>query len=619
MKSYMNFSKWSIIYGVALIVFGVLLGWFFFGAEERPPQIMAESEHNHAQESTTWTCSMHPQIQREKPGQCPICGMELIPLSDGGGGSWELMPNEIPMTEEAMKLAEIQTAIVTKEKPEKEIHLLGKVKADERNISELTARFGGRIEKLYINFTGQKVSKGQRLASIYSPALITAQKELFEAIKYKESNPNFYQAARNKLKLWDLTDDQIAKIEQDGTPEFYFDVLAPIGGIVTNRHVSLGDYVKEGNALFEVTDLSKIWVMFEAYESDIPWIKIGDKISFNIQSIPGKEFETKVTYIDPFINPQNRVVYVRVELNNPESKLKPDMFANGVVLARLPIDKPVLMIPKSSVLWTGKRGVVYVKTPHEEHNSFTYREIVLGEDAGEFYVVEKGLNEGEVIATNGVFKIDAAAQLAGKKSMMNPEGGKVSMGHNHGGSSGEKAENKTSAEDHSGHDIKVEPRNIDKKEVPQRFKEQLGKVAGAYLELKNAFVASSSDEVKMKSKDVKMALDKVDMKLVRGEAHNAWMEAVSLIDKSLVGFSESNDIEEQRKNFGELSGYLSHTFQVLGVRMKNEQMLYLQYCPMADGNKGAYWMSTDKEIKNPYFGEAMISCGETKDSIPTKN
>lgn len=150
----------------------------------------------------------------------------------------------------------------------------GKVQADERNIAEITARFGGRIEQLFVNFTGQHVRKGEKLATIYSPELVTAQRELLEVLTFKERRPSLYKAVRNKLKLWDLTDKQISAIEEKGEPQFYFDVLSPISGTVILRHVAIGDYVKEGTALFKVVDLSKVWVMFDAYESDLPWIKL---------------------------------------------------------------------------------------------------------------------------------------------------------------------------------------------------------------------------------------------------------------------------------------------------------------------------------------------------------
>jgi len=278
---------------------------------------------------------MHPQIKQDKPGLYPICAMDLIPLTTAQSSGENVDPNEIVMSESAAKLADIQTMTVSEGAPQKTLYLQGKVQADERNIAELTARFGGRIEKLFVNFTGQNVRLGEKLATIYSPDLITAQRELLEAVSFKENRPSFYTAAKAKLKLWDLTDDQISAIEEDGEPQLYFDVLSPISGTVMMRHVALGDYVKEGFPLFQLTDLKRVWVMFDAYESDLPWIKKGDHVALTIPSIPGQEFEGTVAYIDPFINPKSRVAKVRIELPNSELRLKPEMFANGVLHSKI--------------------------------------------------------------------------------------------------------------------------------------------------------------------------------------------------------------------------------------------------------------------------------------------
>ncbi|NQT78599.1 MAG: efflux RND transporter periplasmic adaptor subunit [Bacteroidetes bacterium] len=427
----LSHKRKQILIGMITMIIGIILGGLFFSSNE-----VSHEDHDHelvdSKEPTIYTCSMHPQIKKNEPGLCPICAMDLVPLNTVAIEGEDIDPDEIQMTASAIELANVQTVIVEKGIPEKSIHLLGKVKPDERNIAEITARFGGRVEKLFVNYKGQQVTKGQKLGTIYSPDLITAQKELLEAAKYKETNPSFYKASRSKLKLWDLTENQIKDIEDKGEPILYFDILSPISGTVTKRHITVGDYVNEGSALMEVIDLSKVWVMFDAYESDLPWIKEGDPVTFSLQSLPGRTFTSNVSYIDPFIDPATRVAQVRVEVKNPNLQLKPEMFTNGILESSIADKSDQLLIPKSAILWTGKRAVVYVKIPSQEIHSFLYREIILGPEAGNFYVVSSGLDEGEEIAMNGVFKIDAAAQLAGKPSMMNPDGGKISTGHDHG-------------------------------------------------------------------------------------------------------------------------------------------------------------------------------------------
>ncbi|MFA8450249.1 MAG: efflux RND transporter periplasmic adaptor subunit [Bacteroidales bacterium] len=422
---------------IGTLIIGMILGYILHPNKKETKNIQYQEiseHHNHdhkSEDPTTWTCSMHPHIKQDSPGECPICGMDLIPLTTIDTEDSDIDPNEIMMTESAAKLASIQTLIIEKGEPTKSIYLQGKIYEDERKIAELTARFGGRIEELFVNFKGQNVKKGQKLATIYSPDLVTAQRELLEAIAFKESRPSIYTAAKGKLKLWDLTDQQINDIVKNGKPKLYFDILSPISGTVSMRNIAIGDYVKEGMPLFKVVDLGKVWVLFDAYESDLPWINLDDKVEFTIPSLPGKQYKGEISFIDPFIDATTRVAKLRVELNNPEKLIKPEMFTNGIVYSKIADKSKQILIPKTALLWTGKRAVVYVKVPNRKNPSFLYREIILGPESGNHYVVEKGLKEGEEIAVNGVFKIDAAAQLQGLTSMMNPNAEHNHMEHNH--------------------------------------------------------------------------------------------------------------------------------------------------------------------------------------------
>lgn len=612
-----NINRKELIIIVIALMVGLLFGWLFFyssGNDEMAgkteTQVEDHSGHDHAQDAATiWTCSMHPQIKMNNPGDCPICGMDLIPLEQTDSYDGTAYANELQMTDAAIKIADIQTSVVKKAYPEKEIHLLGKVQADERKISELTARFGGRIEKLFVNYTGQEISKGQKLATIYSPELVTAQRELLEAVVYKESNPDMYQAARSKLKLWDLTNEQIDDIEKKDDPQNYFEVELPISGIVTERNVSVGDYVKEGETLLTAVDLSHVWVLFEAYESDLPWINIGDKVNFSIQSLPGKDFSNNITFIDRIINPKTRIAKVRVELNNPGLKLKPEMFADGLVISKFAENKKQLLIPKTAILWTGKRSVVYVKHARNDNITFEYREIDLGPVAGDYYVVNSGIKEGEEVATNGVFKIDASAQLAGKPSMMNPGEGETSTGHNHEHQPNEQGNMNNANKAESYEDMHVSKTEIS---APDKFIKQLTAVYNAYLEMKDAFVETKADKVSSKAALMAKTLKKVNMELLKGDAHMVWMKYLKKLDNALNTIQKSSDIEKQRQAFVLFNETFYKTIKDFGIE---NTTAYYQYCPMANGDKGAYWFSNDKEIRNPYFGDAMMTCGENREII----
>jgi len=603
-----NIRENYILVGGVLIT-GLFLGWIIFhpSKDELLHEISMEDHEGHdhsAEESTLWTCSMHPQIKQDKPGQCPICAMDLIPVSSATSEGENIDPNEIVLSESAAKLAEIQTMTVSMGTPQKSIYLQGKVAADERNITELTARFGGRIEKLFVNFKGQQVRKGEKLGTVYSPDLVTAQRELLEAVSFKENRPSLYMASKAKLKLWDLTDDQITAIEEEGEPQLYFDVVSPISGTVMMRHVALGDYVEEGSALFQVTDLTKIWVMFEAYESDLSWINAGDRIELTVQSLPGRTFKGRVAHIDPFIDPDKRIANVRVELSNPGLELKPGMFANGLLHSTIAESSNQLLIPKSSILWTGKRAVVYVRVPERETPSFLYREITLGPEAGSFYVVADGLEEGEQIAVNGVFKIDAASQLEGKPSMMNPEGGKVSVGHDHGSMSGGEEV------DHSLHESMESDNQA--MEINAVFREQMQGVYDTYILMTDAFVSSEAKEVSEHAGKVKSSLQEVNMSLLDGQSHVEWMKQLKELDSTIDQIAGNEDIDKQRLAFAAFNSTFYESLKTFGI---HQGTVYYQYCPMANGDVGAYWFSNKKEILNPYFGDAMLHCGETRETI----
>ena len=423
------FSGKLVRYGLFMVL-GLFLGWLFFHSSPTTVE-----DHQHASEdnkSDIWTCAMHPQIRKTEPGKCPICAMDLIRLNQSGGTSTD--PANIHFSKEAAQLANVHTSVVTSMNPVKEIRLYGKVQADERLIQSQVAYIPGRIEKLLVNFTGESVRKGQTLAVIYSPELITSQQELLEAAKTKQSQPEIFEAAREKLRQWKLTEQQISGIENSGKVRSNMDITSSASGIVISRRVNNGDYVNQGTVLYEVSDLSVVWVQFDAYESDLRFLSKGNKVDFTFQALPGENYSGNIAFIDPSIDPVTRIAKVRVEISNRAGKFKPEMFASGIVMSGLNEFRDQLVIPRSAVLWTGKRSIVYVKIPGEDP-VFKLREIELGPQLGNSYVVTDGLSSGEEIVTEGTFSVDAAAQLEGKPSMMNyenPPAGLELQGHREG-------------------------------------------------------------------------------------------------------------------------------------------------------------------------------------------
>ena len=589
-----NINKTTVIIAISTLVIGLLFGWLIFGRSNEPQA----DEHNHsttAESETIWTCSMHPQIRQNEPGDCPLCGMDLIPLESTDG---ELDPMAVSMSPTAMQLAQVQTMVVDKGKTNKSIRLNGKVQADERLLSTQSSHIPGRIEKLSVNFTGEFVSAGQVLANVYSPELVTAQEELFEAKKIKESQPALFNAAKEKLKNWKLSDKQIDQIVKSNKTIEQFPILANVSGYVTKKMVNLGDYIKQGEALYEIADLSKVWVLFDVYESDMTWVNKGDAVIYTVQSIPGKTFQGRISYIDPVIDPKTRVAKARLEATNKGLMLKPEMFTTGTIEAKTNTNYTSLTVPKTAVMWTGKRSVVYVMQMSAQGVSFIMREVTLGPELGESYVIEDGLQPGEEIAINGTFSIDAAAQLAGKPSMMNPEGGVAMTGHNHGGNTNSNMEKM--------------PVSSKKTTISEDAKKSLQPLFDNYFKLKIALASDDFEKAKASGVAMNNSLGKIDMNLFKGDAHSLWMQQSTALKPSLQHIEHLGDIKAIRGKFISISNLMiaiAESFAPLSTA------IYIQNCPMADSNKGADWLSLDKEIQNPYFGESMLSCGENTKTI----
>jgi Cu(I)/Ag(I) efflux system membrane fusion protein len=593
----MNTNRKTIITVISALALGLLLGGLIFSGSES--KTVNEHQHDPGMAAETiWTCSMHPQIRQKEPGDCPICGMDLIPLASEQDN--DIDPMAISMSPTAMQLANVSTALVGSADPVKSVRLNGKVQADERLVFSQSSHIPGRIEKLMVNFTGVYVNKGEEIASIYAPELVTAQEELFEAQKIKETQPQLFQAAKEKLSSWKLSNSQIEQILQSGASKESFAVQADVSGYVTQKKVTPGDYIRKGEAIFEIADLSKVWILFDVYESDMPWIKKGDQVSFTIASLPGETFLGTISYLDPVIDPKTRVAKARLEAINHGLKLKPEMFASGTVAAKLPKKSNNMMVPKTAVMWTGKRSVVYVKSMTEHGVNFMMREVTLGPALGDSYIIESGLKEGEEIAVNGTFSIDAAAQLAGKPSMMSPEGGPAMTGHSHGG-----MEIPAASEETTNRATRLMA-------VSQNVKNSMQPIYTQYLSFKDALVADNLAEAQKAAGNMQTALGEVDMSAFTGESHDAWMKYSTDLKNALQHVPHHETIHEVRKAFQKVSDAmiaLTKTFKPF------DKTLYIQYCPMANDNKGAHWLSQFEEIKSPYFGAAMPTCGETKSTI----
>ncbi len=588
--------KKYIIY-IGILAVGLILGGLLFGGNPNK-----DTEHNHdaiAELNQMWTCSMHPQIMQPEPGDCPICGMELIPADTGADG---LLADQFKLTKNALALANIQTSVVGQGMVDgNTIKLSGKIVENEEANTVQVSYFSGRIERLKVSFTGEEVRKGQLLASIYSPELYAAQQELLTAASLKESQPALYEAVRNKLKLWKLSENQINQIVTSGKVLENFPVYATVSGTVSEKLVEQGDYVKQGQPLLKISNLNTVWANFDVYENQIDLFKKGQAVLVTTKTYSNKEFKAKVDFIDPILDTRTRTVKLRVVLSNTNEIFKPGMFVEGRLERMTSNKEQVLTVPASAVLWTGERSVVYIK-PNPDQPVFEMREVVLGNQVGDEYEVLEGLNIGNEIVTNGTFTVDAAAQLQGKKSMMNKDGGKAMTGHEGHIGMGETT-SKTN-EDHSN--------MTERLKVSADFQNQLKMVFNDYVILKDALVMDDSDISKKAANDMLISLGKIDMDLLTDKnAFNHWMSIAKGIEVSANSIAGTTQIKEHRNHFKGLSAQLTLAVQLFGI----DQKVFKQFCPMADNNKGAYWLSLENEIRNPYFGAAMHKCGSVEKVI----
>jgi len=582
--------KKNIIY-IGVLSIGLFFGWLIFGSSENE-----NNPHDHSkvmQNDQMWTCAMHPQIMLPKEGDCPICGMDLIPAITSNES---FNTNEFKLTKNAMALANIKTSIIGVNKAGiNGTQISGKIEVNEDKTATQPAHFNGRIDKLFVNSIGEKVKKGQAIAQIYSPELVAAQQELITAYNIRETQPKLYKAVRNKFKNLKIHGNQLSEIETSGQVKTQFTIYSHVSGVVSEIIVNEGAHIMDGHPIFKVTNLSSVWVNFDVYENQISQFKIGQEVVVKTSAYPNKEFKTKISFIDPVFNKKTRTVIVRTTLDNKNNLLKPGMFVKGTVKGVALDELSELSIPSSAILWTGKRSVVYVKTDPVEP-VFEMKEIILGQKSGNNYTVLKGLKNGDEIVTNGVFTVDASAQLQGKKSMMNKGKGEVEdLGY-------EKNQENIISDITKNERIKV---SIE-------FQRQLKIVFNDYIKIKEALMKDDVNDVIKQAKKTLVSLSIVNINLLVNEnALLKWKSLQNEIKSSLDSIKETLSIEEQRNYFKHISKHLIITIETFGIT----ERVFTQYCPMVDNDKGAYWLSVNKEINNPYFGGSMLKCGNVEQSI----
>lgn len=622
---------------IALFAFGrSSVGWGTVSeADAQQEHVHEESE---AEEPALWTCPMHPQIKLPEFGACPICGMDLVEMTGGGDDN----PRQLVMSPASKALARIAAEPVRRKNVTRPVRMAGKVDYDETAVRTISAWVAGRIDRLYVDYTGVRVSEGDHLVWLYSPDLLTAQEELISAKArlsatagessefLASSNRTAYSSAREKLLLWGLTEEQVAEIEARGTASDRVMLTSPTTGVVIDKMLDEGAYVQTGTHIYRVADLSQLWLRLDAYEQDLAWLRYGQPVVVEVEALPGETFEGTISYIDPYIHEHTRTAKVRVNVDNVDGRLKPGMFVRAVASARLgaggavldrylagkwisPMHPEVvkdapgpcdvcgmplvraedlglvpdvpstserpLVVPSSAVLVTGKRAVVYIEVSGTDKPTYEGREVVLGPRAGDEYMVLAGLSEGERVVTHGAFRIDSSMQILAKPSMMTVAGERASA---------------------SGPEATV-------------FRASLAPLFQGYLGAQTGLANDDFAAAKAALDGMLPHLEGISAAGLSPDLRALWEEESAVLADSLPSAAGAEGIEALRTSFLAVSRAMLAIVRASGH--DESTILTEAYCPMAFDDTGASWLQSGDDVLNPYFGASMLRCGEIREEF----
>ncbi|MBN1863639.1 MAG: efflux RND transporter periplasmic adaptor subunit, partial [Victivallales bacterium] len=536
------------------------------------------------------------------------------------------------------------TAVAARRFVAVEVRLFGKVGHNEITMSHITARFPGRIDRLFVNYTGMSVAKGDKIAEVYGPELLVAQQEVFQALKLKQGGAGLGEvgertlaSVREKFRYWGFPDTEVDDIIARGEVSQRLTIRAPISGIVVEKNVVEGRYFDIGDALFTISDLRTVWINLDAFEIDIPWLRYGQEVRFETDASPGRVYKGRVAFIQPVLDETSRTVKVRLNAENLDGSLRPGTFVRAVLRARFaddgtliepslsgkwisPMhpeivkDKPgkcdicgvdlvdaaslgmavtergfraPLVIPESAPLLAGRRAVVYVETGKGVYEG---REVVLGPKAGGHYVVKSGLEEGDRVVVKGAFKIDSSLQLLARPSMMSQDGNDESGANDRAGSA---------TLMHS---------------VPREFAESLRAVHNAYFTLQKSLAGDDFANSAAAARELVQALDGADGGVLDAYASEDWDELGRRLRFSALRVRDSGDIADARAAFLDLSAAM----ELLVLKFGSDRKVYKMHCPMAFDDKGADWLQDDEHLLNPYYGAVMLRCGVNKGELGTE-
>ncbi|MEM6926011.1 MAG: efflux RND transporter periplasmic adaptor subunit [Myxococcota bacterium] len=540
--------------------------------------------HEHGPEGA-WTCAMHPQIRSAEAGACPICGMDLVPVSSDGAST-----DRVVLSERARELADLQTTEVRRQSDASaEVRLLGRLEPAETTRRNVTTWVAGRIDRLHVNTTGEQVRRNQVIATLYSPEVYSAHQDLLTARaqvdrlgtgaeRASDAARAALAAARERLRLLGVPVDEVERMATASAPTRSVSIRSPFAGTVIERAATEGAYVETGATLYRIADLGQLWVQLDAYESDLPRLAIDQSVALVVEALPGEAFEGRVGFIEPTNDAQRRTARVRVEVDNAAGRLRPGMFAEALVSTGSPgLDAP-LVIPHTAALFTGRRSVVYVEVATSSGPAFEPRTVRLGPRLGDVYPVVSGLSRGERVVSRGAFALDADLQIRGGHSMM-------------------------SAPDDAAEG--PEPTTLS---PAQRG--ALAPVLHTYLDVQRGLAEDDHTAAHRAAEALRAAIDAVALPTA---IEPTWTPLAERLDAHAAQVTGSTDLQGARAGFEPLSAAVESLLATFGNPI--DEPVHVAFCSMAKGNQGARWVQTGQTIDNAYFGATMRTCGELRAAV----
>lgn len=581
-----SYRIWGLGFGLGLLTMAFATCGELFSQAENAEQASA------AQDSI-WTCSMDPQIQASTPGQCPICGMDLVALSNAQAN---MEQGQVRLSNQARRIANIQTSpVVSRPGAVAQVELLGRFVENGMTVRTIAAPREGWIDSVAIDAPGRSVVRGDLLARIHVPGVFEVNQELIAASKalgFASPNTPQYRRmqarigkARAKLASLGATPAAIEYIEkEDLEPLRSYPICTPYTGTIVERYLQPGALVRAGTPIFRLANLSSLWLVLDIHEKDLPLVSLGDHVEVRLEAFPDKTLEGVIVFLDETVHPDRRTASARVHIHNPSTRMRAGMFARAVLTPQRSKERyGRLVIPVTAPLFTGRRSVVYREIKQGGELVYEPRTVRLGPRLDDVYPVLSGLALGDRVVTHGAFALDADLQIRGGPSMMTQPG--------------------------DGHD---DPRHQPMPLTPDQQKE-LGTLFFSYLELQVALADDDLSRLKFNLENFLKVLDRIDLTKASPSAKKMWVKDRGVLSLETKNMMVASDLASARLAFERLNRPMYRLLARHGNPLPAG--IRLAYCPMAFNDAGAYWLQRRDSIFNPYFGAKMLRCGEVRQRL----